>query len=219
MIAADDCGFDRASHTYTIGGRVAVSVTQVLTDVRLVDFSSIPDAIRRAALERGAWVHQALHAYLEDDYDVDDAPPEYRGYLDSAIAYLGQIQKTPVRDASGKAIAVEYRFWHRRRMFAGTVDYVGFDADGVLSIDDWKSGSPDDVAAAIQTAAYECGVRESLLPTLDGYDGPIRRRAVKLFRDGRPGAPDPYTDPRDLSIFFNALSVVHFRRNNLRHDR
>jgi len=113
---------------------------------------------------------------------------------------------------------VEYRFFHRTRKYAGTVDYVGWDSDGNLSLDDWKTGQPSDVAASLQTAAYEAGLRECLLPTFDRpYTGTIRRRAVKLYGDGRPGKAEPFHDPRDLGMFFNALSCVHFRRNNLRH--
>ena len=105
-------------------------------------------------------------------------------------------------------------------MFAGTIDWLGFDADGVLSIDDWKTGVPSDVAAPLQTAAYECGVRDLLLPALlPDYRGPVRRRAVKLFADGKPGRPELYTDPRDLSTFLCALSCVHYRRNGMRHPQ
>jgi hypothetical protein len=208
--------FDADRHVYTIDGIVAPSVTQVLNEERFVDFSMIPNGILSDAQARGTYVHQVLHAYLEDDYDVDDCDPRYRGYVDSAIAYLAELKKTPLRDADGKPIAVEYRFWHTRRWFAGTIDYVGFDGDGALSIDDWKTGSPDDVAAPIQTAAYECGIRDCLIPSI-GYDGPVRRRAVKLHRDGRPGTPAPYFDPRDLMVFFAALSCVHFRRNRCQH--
>jgi hypothetical protein len=47
---------------------------------------------------------------------------------------------------------------------------------------------------------------------------PIRRRAVKLYRDGATARVEPYTDPRDWAQFLNALSCAHYRRNGLRHD-
>ena len=215
-----ETSFDQATHTYRLGGLVVPSVTQVLNEERFIDFSMVPDGILQAAQDRGTYVHAVLHAYLEDDFDLADTDPRFRGYIDSALAYLAELKKTPLRDATGTAIAVEYRFWHRARMFAGTVDYVGWDPDGVLSIDDWKTGQPTDVAASLQTAAYECGLRDCLLPTLEPhYTGRIRRRAIKLFADGRPGRVECYADPRDLSMFFTALSCVWFRRNHLKHDR
>jgi hypothetical protein len=215
------CTFDAARHEYHIDGVLTPSVTQVLSAEQFVDFSSVPGPILAEAQARGTYVHQVLHYLLEDDYDLADCEARFRGYVESALQYIEALGKRPLRDPdSGAAQAVEWRFWHRRRMFAGTIDWLGWDRDEVLSIDDWKTGEPSDVAAPLQTAAYEAGVRDVLLPVLlPDYRGPIRRRAVKLFRDGRRGRPDPYTDPRDLPQFYAALSCVHYRRNGMRHDR
>lgn len=210
--------FDADRHIYTSNGRWFPSVTQVLSEERFINFAGIPESTLAEARARGTYVHQVLHLYLEDDFDIDDCDPRFRGYLDSAIAYLAEAKIKPLRDSDGKPMAVEYRFWHQPRMFAGTVDYVGWDPDGVLALTDFKSGNPTDVAADLQTAAYECGIRDCLLPTLtEPYTGPIRRRAVRLFRDGAPGKPEPYNDPHDLAIFFAALTCVHYRRNAHKH--
>jgi len=212
------CTFDADRHEYHIDGVPAVSVTQVLTAVGFVDFSMVPPEILAQAQLRGTHVHTALH-YLLDGDDLGSCDPRLQGYLDSALAYIDALGKRPLTDpATGAVLGVEWRFWHRARMFAGTMDWLGFDADGVLSIDDWKTGVPSDVAAPLQTAAYEAGVRDLLLPELlPDYRGVIRRRAVKLFADGRPGRPELYTDPRDLPQFYAALSCVHYRRNGMRH--
>jgi hypothetical protein len=201
--------FDEVAHVYTVDGVAIPSVTQVLNEERFIDFSMVPNGILAAAQFRGSYVHRVLHLYLENDYDLDDCEPCYRGYVDSALRYLDALKKRPLEHGG-----IEYRFWETSRMYAGTMDYLGYDSDQILSIDDFKTGEPTDVAAALQTAAYENGVRRCLFP---GYDGPIRRRAVKLFADGTPARTEIYTDPRDLSMFFTALSCVHFRRNHLRH--
>jgi hypothetical protein len=208
------------THTYTYHDRVIPSVTQILNEIGFIDFSRVPRETLLAAQQRGTYVHQVLHAILEDDFDFpDDCEEEYRGYVESGLAYLADVGKHPLRDADGRPCAVEWRFWHPTRYYGGTCDYVGWDRDGVLSLDDWKSGEPSDVCAPLQLAAYEAGVRACLLPQLDQpYHGEIRRRAVKLYRDGTPGRPEPYRDPRDLSVFFSALSCVHYRRNHLRHE-
>jgi hypothetical protein len=213
------CAFDPDTHVYSIDGCDVPSVTQVLNEERFIDFSRVPADTLDEAQRRGTYVHQVLHYYLEGDFDLDDCDPRFRGYVDSALEYLARANKRPLV-IDGAVIAIEYRFWHRTRMFAGTMDYLGWDPDGVLSIDDWKTGQPSDVAAPLQLAAYECGVRDCLLPTLPSLkykNKPIRRRAVKLFGDGKPGRPSVYEDPRDLAMFFNALTCVHFRRNRLRH--
>jgi hypothetical protein len=208
--------FDPDPHTYALDGVQLPSVTQVLDAEMLRSFDHVPRDIRDAALYRGTYVHRAIHYRAEDDLDLDDVDPRFRGYLVSLDAYQADLKKRPLRDTHGHVCGFEFRFWHRRRMFAGTVDDVGFDDDGVLAIDDYKTGDPHDVSAALQTAAYESGLRESLAPALD-YVGPIRRRAVRLFRDGSPGRPEPYADPRDLAMFYCALSLVHFRRNRCEH--
>lgn len=210
--------FDAARHLYTIDGIEVPSVTGVLTAQQFVDFSRVPPDVLAAAQARGTYVHQVLHYLLEEDYDLGDCDDRYRGYVDSAQAYIARLGKRPLCDPSGQVCGIEWRFWHRRRMFAGTMDWLGWDADDVLSIDDWKTGEPSDVAAPLQLAAYEAGVRDILLPTLlPDYRGPIRRRAVKLFKDGTPGRPERYEDPRDLPLFYAALTCVHYRRNGLRH--
>jgi hypothetical protein len=215
--AEPTCVFDAERHLYTIGDVIVPSVTQVLNELRLIDFSSVPDGILAAAQARGTYVHQVLHYYIEGDFDLDDCVPEYRGYVDSALAYLAEVQSRPFDQVDGKPV-VEYRFWHAPLMFAGTVDHLAWDADDVLAITDFKTGEPSEVAAPLQTAAYELGVRHCLLPKLSPrYVKTVRRRAIKLFKDGRPGRPEPYTDVRDTAIFLAALAVVHYRRNGLKH--
>ena len=213
--------FDPEKHLYTIDDQVVPSVTQVLEEEKFIDFTGIPDATLDQAKARGTYVHTVLHYYLEGDFELGDCVPEFRGYVDSALEFLDVARMKPLRGPDGTAIAVEYRFWDPERRFAGTMDYLAWDPDEVLAINDWKTGEPSDVAAPLQTAAYEYGVRKFLLPTvLPKYaksKKPIRRRAVKLFKDGRRGRPEPYDDPRDLGMFFCALSCVHFRRNNQRH--
>ena len=213
-----DCAFDPITHTYTIDGAPVVSVSQVLNKIGLIDFSSVPTGILLRAQIRGTWVHEALRYWQEGDYEPGDAPDEFSGYLDSGINYLNELDKRPLRDAHGRPAGIEARFWDPERRFAGTMDSLGFDRDGVLAIDDWKTGEPSDVAAPLQLAAYQYGARKFLIPQYcPEYQGAVRRRAVKLFADGAPARVEPYTDPRDLQVFFAALAVVNYRENGMRH--
>ena len=205
--------FNRERHVYSINGIVVPSVTQILEEERFIDFSMVPDETLDQAKARGTYVHTVLHYYREGDFDIDDTDPRFRGYVDSALEYLARLNKRQLRDPeTGQVAGVEFRFWHPRRMFAGTID-------------DWKTGEPTDVAAALQTSAYELGLREGLYlnasgdlvgPLFPNHKKPIRRRAVKLFRDGKPARPEPYEEVTDLGMFLNALSCVHFRRNRCR---
>lgn len=222
IVDTADCTFDREQHAYTIAGVQVPSVTQVLNEVGFVDFSHVPDHILAQAQARGTYVHTVLHYLLENDYHLDDVDPGFRGYVDSALGYLERAKLRPLlHPETGAPIAVEYRFWDRQRRFAGTLDYLAWDPDDVLVINDWKTGEPDDVAAPIQTAAYEYGVRLTLFPD---HRFPIRRRAIKLFKDGKPGRVEPYgpetghSYTQDIGTFFGALNCVHYRRNGMRHS-
>src|SRR3954468_9025432 len=153
------CAFDAGAHVYSIDGCDVPSVTQVLNEERFIDFSRVPADTLDEAQRRGTYVHQVLHYYLEGDFDLDDCDPRFRGYVDSALEYLGRANKRPLI-IDGAVIAIEYRFWHRARMFAGTMDYLGWDPDGVLSIDEWKTVQPSDVAAPLHLPVYQRGVGE-----------------------------------------------------------
>jgi hypothetical protein len=210
------CSFDVERHLYTVDGIIVPSVTQVLEEEKFVDFSMIPSETLDQAKARGTYVHTVLHYYLEGDFDLADVAEPFRGYVDSALEYIARAKKQPLRNADGQPMAVEYRFWHLRRMYGGTIDWLGWDDDEVLAIDDWKTGEPTDVAAALQSAAYEAGIREGhtidrhghlVGPLYPNYRKPIRRRAVKLYRDGRPGRPEP-TPTRATSRNFSTRSPV-----------
>lgn len=210
VVDTSDCAFDRGTHSYTIAGVPVVSVMQVLNEIGFVDFSGVPAEILAAAQARGSYVHSVLHYLLEDDFDLDDVDSRFRGYIDSALRWHEKARMRPLRHpVTNNPIAVEYRFWDAEKRFAGTLDYLAWDPDDVLAITDFKTGLPSEVGAPLQTAAYEHGVRLTLFPD---HRFPIRRRAVKLFPDGRPGRVEPYADERDLGMFFSALECVKFQR-------
>jgi hypothetical protein len=153
--APPEFSFDPVAHTYRIGELVVPSVTQVLNEEKFIDFSKVPDATLAHAQARGTYCHTVLHYYLEGDFDLADVDEHFRGYIDSALEYLDVARMKPLRNADGMPIAVEYRFWDSERKFAGTMDYLAWDPDDILAVSDWKTGEPSDVAAPLQTAAYE----------------------------------------------------------------
>jgi hypothetical protein len=214
--------FVEDDHIYAINGNVVRSITQVLGDVGFIDYSMVPQDILAAAQARGTRVHKALHYHLEGVLDWDSVDEVDRGYVESGLEYLDRAQLQPLRDPDSKEIlGVEYRFWDERDMTAGTIDYLAWEEDGWLSVNDWKTGEPSDVAAPLQTAAYAEYARRHLAEPLRARLGrkplQIRRRAIKLFKDGAPGRAVPYNDPRDWPQFLAALSCVHFKRNGCTH--
>jgi hypothetical protein len=199
------CRFVESSHTYSVDAQRVVSVTQALNEMRFIDFSMVPGDTLRHAQERGTRVHKAIHYYLEKDLYLDEPflPEEEMGYFESALGHIRAAGAETLHDKSGVPIGVELRFWQwGGNPHAGTLDWVTIDPDGVVTLRDWKSGQPSDVAAPIQTAAYEKGARA----WLEAYHPHLRKRikskgfrrmAVKLHKNGKPGTVYEYTDYRD----------------------
>lgn len=160
-----------------------------------------------AARRRGGDVHNLMHFVLEDDLDDESVDERYRGYLESGKRYIDLYVKEMFR--------AECRVWSLRHGYAGTLDLLGVHADGYISIWDWATGDPADVSKDLQTAAYLCAALEmangdkELGQQIRSRGAVVRRRSVRLYRDGRIGKETPYTDPRDATNFLNALSLVH----------
>lgn len=201
--------FVEDEHLYRLRGVVVPSVTQVLKATGYIDLIGVPEPVLIAARDRGRRVHTALHYLLEDDLDLSTVDEQDRGYLESAQAYLAKHVINPIR--------MECRLWSERYAVAGTTDLIALHDDGFVSVDDFKTGEPSDVAADLQTAAYHGMALEmaqqnrELWHDMMGSDTPrmVRRRSIRLFGDGREAKETPYTDYRDYARFLNALTVVH----------
>jgi hypothetical protein len=221
------CAFDKDAHQYRIDGVLVPSVTGVLEAAGFVDFSEVPLHRLAEAKKRGTLVHQAVHYWQERDLVLDTVWEEHRGYLESAQLYTRASGLQTLCTPQGRIIGVEFQWWDPRYMVAGTTDWLAWcPSREAIVISDWKTGEPDDVAAPIQLAAYEYGVREHLLKGLTHRRRGRRRaeplliyrQAVKLYKDGRPGRPEPYNDPRDFGVFVATLTTHHFRINGCKHS-
>lgn len=201
MLTLADAGltFNAEQHVYTLHGIRVPSVTQVLKQIGYIRLDGIPPATLEAARDRGSRVHQALHYLIEDDLDEGTVGEDIAGYMASARAWL-DAEVTEV-------VAVEARLSSKRFSYAGTVDLLAVHADGLLSVDDFKTGDPADVAADLQTAAYMQAILEA--GTRLKTSTRVQRRSVRLHRDGRPATETLYTDYQDWPRFMRALSVVH----------
>jgi len=224
--------FDPVQHLYTLDGNPVPSVTQILRFGRYIPlFEDLYDQVERQALtaieaiaqleqrmrylvvarQRGQDVHALLQYMVEDDLDESSIDDRYRGYVLSARAYLER-EVLQVHRA-------EFRVWSRRRQYAGTTDLFCLHGDGYLSIDDFKTGDPADVGADVQLAGYHSAILEmaqedaELAALLKSAPVVIKRRSLRLFKDGRPAEPTTYPDTYgDSARFFNAVNLVHDHR-------
>lgn len=200
--------FDADRHLYTLRGVPVPSVTQTLKHTGYIRLDGIPADVLARARDRGQRVHQALHYLFDDDLDESSIDDDIRGYLQSAQAYIAA--QVP------QVFRAEFKVWSERHAFAGTVDFFALHRDGALFVGDFKTGDPTDVAADLQLSAYQGAILEmraddgELNAIIASVHRPsIKRRSVRLFKDGRPARETLYTDHRDYGRFINALSVVH----------
>lgn len=109
--------FDEATHTYLVGGRPVRSVTQILQDAGIVDYSHIPPSIRRWALERGRMVH--LYTQYDDLGVLDDScvDPRIAPYLAAWRRFRAESGFVPD--------LVEHRAYNSQYNYAGTLDRRG----------------------------------------------------------------------------------------------
>jgi PD-(D/E)XK nuclease superfamily len=194
--------FDPVAHVYELDGHRVPSVTGILKRAGLIDFSRIPPSILLEARDRGSAVHRAAEFYNDNDLDVDAFArdfPDYWPYLSAWITFR--------RDAGAVIQVSEYRVYSRLHQFAGTLDCLGtWRGKGCLL--DLKTGSPKDVAADLQTAAYLGALRE-MVQAGEGPPvpaGPIVRYAIQLRKDATYRV-ETYTQARDYREFLALLTA------------
>jgi hypothetical protein len=204
--------FNKEAHEYALDGTVVPSVTQVLRDAGLIRLDGIPPFILEAARRRGSAVHELVHFFNEGDLDWSSVADPYRPYLDGWIRY--------VEEKRLRIVLCEYRIAHPVYRVAGTFDVLGSIVDERVGVDegvliDVKTGDPEDVAADLQTAAYQALANEHAktderLRDALGRFKRIHRIAVRLTKAGTFKA-HPFDDPRDLSQFLVLAQAWHIR--------
>lgn len=209
--------FDPLPHVYTLDGRVVpFSVTGLLRQVGLINFSMIPPRILEAAQTRGTTVHQAIHYYNEHDLDVEGFSrdfPGYAGYLQSWVRLMD----------TGRLVTVlcEHRIASRQPLYAGTLDWLGL-FDGHAAIIDFATGRPEDAAKHLQTAAYVLAAKKwmaepselALRDFLTAHPF-VARYSVQLDKGGGLPKVTPYRDPKDYTKFLqiaDTVQMVHAER-------
>jgi hypothetical protein len=184
--------FDEATHTYTLGGVVLPSVTQVLqvlpNGYHMVD----PDVLERAA-KLGTAVHDIIARDIAGDLDEEAVEFELLPYLDMWRHFRGTSGFEPILS--------EERVYSEQYGYAGTLDLFGRLKGRHVLIDNKR------------TAA----VPRSTGPQTAGYDGALRERfpefaKLKIDRFALHLTPSrwqlvPLKDSGDWRVFLSALNI------------
>jgi hypothetical protein len=193
--------FDELNHEYRIDGRPLPSVTQVLEDVGIIDYSKIPNETREQALERGRVVH--LCTQFDDEFSRDGQQLADEQIADSVRGYVEAWRRFR-RETGFTPDLIEYRSYHATHLYAGTLDRTGvFRAERTRFVVDLKTGTAAPWTR-IQTAAYSAFFTTPRL---------FPRLAVELHKDGTYSVPFGEWHGREWQEHFNLfLSALNCYR-------
>jgi hypothetical protein len=180
--------FDPATHSYTIDGQPAPSVTQILADMNFVDSTWFTDYSR----ERGKLVHRIIHWHVTGELDPETIDPVLQGYFSAWLAFE--------KDTGFVSTAPEVPMGSALHRFCGTPDHIGMLNRQEAAVD-CKTGA---IApwVGIQLAGYEILAAR-----------PLKRYALQLKEDGKYSLK-PFTDRQDRGIFLAALACWQWQHNN-----
>lgn len=183
--------FDAAKHEYQSSGRRVPSVTQLLG--KLHSFAGIPEAILKAACERGTAVHMACEFWDQGDLDESTVAPAIMGYFDAWREFTAAMKPT--------WLEIEKVGYHPLG-FAGA-----WDRGGIIDGDDWTV----DIKTAIQSHPV-WGLQTSAYAML--RQKPSSKRAtVQLSKDGKYKFK-VWSDPNDWPTFLSLLTIHNFAQRN-----
>jgi hypothetical protein len=200
-----DLRFDAANHRYYLGDRELPSVTTVLQDVGLVDYSFLRADQREEAMLRGRWVMDLVALYLNRGRKLPDAfmkglrdsHPDWMLYFDGWRRFEDETGFQPVK--------VEQRLFSETYGYAGTADLIGLMNDDLV-LPDVKTGIATS-AAFFQTAAYLLAL--GCLSDYEHRDKLHKRFAIELHDDGTYKLIAHKDYARDRKVFLSALTVYN----------
>ncbi|MGI4827769.1 MAG: hypothetical protein ACRYFU_06215 [Janthinobacterium lividum] len=205
MASFADFTYEDDLHLYrNARGLVRPSVTQVLREVGIFDYSRVD----RAVLERKRCLGQNVHLCTAE-YDregwVDPTwiADEEQGYFDAWLRFR--------RESGCEVLSVEEPMLRpiMGMELGGTPDRV-LRLRGRSFVADLKTCATAHPGWRLQTALYE------MMLTGSPRCGAMGRLAIQLLPDGRYVLPGDYDDPSDASAAIAALTLATWKSNHRR---
>lgn len=161
--------FDEELHIYKYGKLIIPSVTQVLSILSDEIYGKCSDTFLKKASYKGSKVHFRTEMY--DRYKVNEQDDETDGFMEAYLKFL--------QDYNPEVLLIEQKVYHRKMLYAGTLDRV-YRINGKVVLVDIKTTSKlYDRLVALQNSAYAMCL-ESMK-----YENPIDELAVlHLKNDG-----------------------------------
>ena len=209
--AQDGLEFSEEGHVYKLKGQRVISLTQILAESGLVDYSGIDPTVLANKAKFGTKVHEYCLWLDRDDLDMDDLKP-YPNYWNRVEGWRQFVEDFKFKvdiQAAEQPCAVKVN----GMLYAMTVDRLGMmeDKPAIVEI---KTCADREFAHQIQTAAQAIPMNEFF----KDKGGPCKRYAVYLLDkpngSGRYYRIEAHEDRMDERIFMAALMLTQVRINN-----
>lgn len=195
--------FDPITHIGRVDGVRWPSVTQLLKEFGIVDFTGVPDSILEKKRILGTRVHAAT--VLVDNGTLDEE--HFNTSFPECIPYLEAYRKFRVIETF-EPEHKEHRYFSKKLRFHGAPDESGIhimkDGSGVLSLIDYKCTFRMYESAGPQLSAYAMLLEECL-----GIK--IKKRLGLLLKGNGSYELCPFRDLNDATDF-RACVMLHWRK-------
>lgn len=137
--------FNKENHTYTLDGKILISVTQLMRKHRLApDYSGINETVLQCKAERGTLIHEEIERYIKHGE---------LGFTSEQDDFIGFAKELGLKNMRSEQIV-------NNDLVAGTIDLMAERVAGKATIKvlaDYKTGTTvDKEAVRWQLSLYEC---------------------------------------------------------------
>jgi hypothetical protein len=192
--------FRAASHSYFKDGKELTSVSRILQDAGLSDYSKVDwDVLERAKLI-GDFVHEIARLYALGDLDQSTIDPALSGYAKAVEKFYEDNVKT--------IVSLEEPICYPAFGYAGTPDLIYYNKSDKLCLDDWKTTANPMPSHQIQLAAYK-QAWDKTYPKRK-----IQERATVILKDDGSYRRIIHRSGNDLHVWMAAVNLYSYKRLN-----
>lgn len=179
--------FEEKNHVYRLKNTQLFSVTQLMKPLNQKTYGEISDSILKTAANRGSNVHYAIEMFNE--YGAKECRNDNKPYFDAYLKFAEEHQV--------KSIASEIKIFHKKLLYAGTIDTISI-IDNKVTLMDYKTTvSLHKKLVAVQLAAY--------LDSLNSYGLTVEQVAVLQLK--KDGTYDYQIVEPDLKTFYACMRI------------
>lgn len=190
------------SHVYELGGVKIPSLSEILTQAGVSDYSNVSEEILRKSAAFGKAVHLACQYFDRGSLDESTLDCNLKPYLTGWINFC--------EDFKCEWLVIEEPMCSKKLMYGTTPDRIGC-VKGRISGVEIKATAKLMASTAIQTAAHAMAYNETAprgMKILDRY-------GVLLLPDGvneRNYKMEKYKKKSDESVFRSALNIYNWKK-------